>query len=183
MILQTLRGHVHSPSLSLNTKAHDSQRKLDLCDTHYRVGRVHSKKMEDLSLALKDFTQASQCAPKRADIWNALAHIHERLGKRKKALTFYKKALTHQKRYSPALLGMARYHLHSKKPNLKKAEKLLKRAIRYDPTLGEPHYHLCAIHQSRSRNVARKYCKKYMKLDPTGPFAPNAKEIIKATQR
>ena len=73
--------------------------------------------------------------------------------------------------------------MHTNPPNLKRAETLLKKAIRYNRTLGEPHYHLCAIHQGRSRSVARKHCKKYIKLDPKGAFAENAKEIIQATQR
>ena len=78
----------------------------ELCDVHYRVGIVHSQQAKELSVALEDFTKASKCAPKRADVWTELAGVYRKLGDEAAVMKHYVPALKQTQDIS-AIIGTA----------------------------------------------------------------------------
>ena len=96
----------------------------EVCDIHYRVGRIHSQQNKELSLALEDFTRASKCAPKRADVWSSLAGIYRKLGDQKAVMKHFKTALKNNPNYTPALIGTAREYLNQIPPQTKRPDEL-----------------------------------------------------------
>jgi len=152
----------------------------ELCDVHYRVGKLHSQNASELSRALDDFMRASECDPSRADIWTELATQYDRLGDQKQALSYYNDALKRDRAYAPALLGVARAHLRARPPQTSKALKIFERVIKRSPKLPEPHYQLCKIYQFKSRKRAQKSCRAYLQRAPQGEFAREVREILKS---
>ena len=154
-----------------------------LCDAHYRVGMVHRRDVKDLSLALNDFKRASDCAPKRPEVWYELARVHNDLGDHDNAKSYYQKALKNNRRYSPALVGLAIEQLRAIPPKTKTAIKTLKRAIKYNASETDAYFHLCKIYQSRSKRIASRYCKQYLKKAPKGHHLKSAQDILRSITR
>ena len=152
----------------------------ELCDVHYRVGLVHSKKPQELNLALEDFSRASQCAPTRPDVWTRLAESYEKLGDRQQMMKHYKRALKQNRNYIPALLGTARHHLNEIPPKTKEAKRALKRVLKRNRKNAEAHFQLCKLMQGTSRRKAKRYCQRYLKLAPKGKYVELAKEVIRS---
>jgi len=151
-----------------------------LCDVHFRVGKIHAQNASELSRALDDFAKASDCDPSRADIWSELGRQYERLGDQKQALAYYRDALKRDKAYPPALIGVALSHLRAQPPKRAQAQRLLERVAKRSPQLAEPHYHLCKLHQFKSRKKAQRACSAYLKRAPSGEFAGEVREILKS---
>ncbi len=152
----------------------------DVCDIHYRVGRIHSQQNKELSLALEDFTKASKCAPKRADVWSNLASLYRKLGDQKAVMKHFKKALKHNPNYTPALIGTAREYLNQIPPQTKLARKALDKILKKNRRHPEALYRYCTLYQPLSRRKAKKYCKSYLKVQPKGEFAESAREIVRS---
>ena len=150
-----------------------------LCDVHYRVGRVHMRAAEDYSLALNDLKRASECEPKRADVWAALGGLHERLWDQQKAHALYTTATKNDREHPDALVGLARGALRANPPRTSEAVSLLSRALKRAPKLAEAHYQLCKA-QISSKPKARAACGAYLKLAPDGEFAQDARDILRA---
>ena len=152
----------------------------ELCDVHYRVGLVHSKRPEELNSALEDFSRASRCVPQRPEVWTRLAESYERLGDRAEVMKNYKRALKQNRNHIPALLGKAKQHLSEIPPQRKQALKTLKRVLRLNRRNAEAYFHMCKLTQSSSRRRAKKHCKRYLKLAPRGKYAEIEREIIRS---
>ncbi|MAD61414.1 MAG: hypothetical protein CMH49_07880, partial [Myxococcales bacterium] len=158
----------------------DQEKSSDICDIHYRVGRIHSQQNKELSLALDDFTRASKCAPKRADVWSSLAGVYRKLGDQKAVMKHFKTALKNNSNYTPALIGTAREYLNQMPPQTKKARRALDKILRKNKRHPEALYRYCTLYQPISRRKAKRYCQRYLKVKPKGEFAESAREIVRS---
>ena len=173
----SLRTAYESAALLINQAQGDPG---ELCDVHYRVGLVHSQQAKELSVALDDFTKASKCAPKRADVWTKLAGVYRKLGDQAAVMKHYETALKQNPKYIPAIIGTAREYLNQIPPQTKLAQRALDQVIKLNKNHPEATYRLCTLYQSSARRKAKSYCQRYLKLDPKGEFVESAKEIIRS---
>ena len=152
----------------------------ELCDIHFRVGVIHSQQPKELSLALDDFTKATQCAPKRPDVWSHLAGVYKKIGDQKSVMKHYRTALKNNPKHIPALIGTAREYLNQTPPRVKSAKRALDRILKSNKRYPEAYYRYCTLYQPTSRRKAKRYCRRYLKLEPKGEFAESAREIVRS---
>ena len=57
---------------------------------------------------------------------------------------------------------------------------LLQRAIRADKSLARPHYVLCNMVKERNKAQARRHCQAYLKLQPKGDNAAEARLLLRS---
>ena len=102
------------------------------------------------------------------------------MGDLKKAESDFKSAIKADPKFGQAYSNLAYTQLRSPRPNEKKIRKLLEKAVRYNQDLARPHYTLCTMIKERDKAGARKHCEAYLRLEPAGDYATEAKELLRS---
>ncbi|MBU0551520.1 zinc-ribbon domain-containing protein [Myxococcota bacterium] len=150
-----------------------------LCDVFYRRGQARINRQDEWHIAIKEFKDGLKCAPDDAKLYMELGKLADYENNIKEAITNYKKAIQKDKDFGEAYSAAADAYLRMPRPNTNEATTLLRSAIRVAPQLAQPHYQLCAIIKDRSREQAKKHCKRYLELEPDGAYADSAREILR----
>ena len=130
--------------------------------------------------AVLEFTRYLKCNPKSAPAYLYRGQLKEKLGELDDAIKDFRKAVKLKPRYAEAYAANAYTQLRQPRPNEKKVQALLNKAIRFDKALAYPHYLLCNLVKDRNKGAARKHCQSYLKLAPKGEYADMAKDLLRS---
>lgn len=111
--------------------------------------------------------------PEDTDMWSVLYNAYTATGDKAKAAEAFKKLPAN----AGSLYNDAARAINAGQDD--KAEPLLKQALAADPAMANAYYELGMIYVRAGKNAdARTNLQKYLELEPAGPNAPTAKEML-----
>ena len=151
-----------------------------LCDVFLRRAEMEMVRFSEWQAAINDLDRYLDCNPGHADAFLKRGSLRDKMGDLKKAESDFKSAIKADPKFGQAYSNLAYTQLRSPRPNEKKIRKLLEKAVRYNQDLARPHYTLCTMIKERDKAGARKHCEAYLRLEPAGDYATEAKELLRS---
>ncbi len=131
--------------------------------------------------ARRDYERAMKLEPKNADIRFRIGKLEERLKRWDEAMTRFAEATALNPKHAQAWLERGRLCAQVKKDYVQ-AEKCFTQALQADPRYAPAWFNRAVVrgYYLRRRAEAAADAKQYLKLEPRGRFAADARKIIQA---
>ncbi len=151
----------------------------NVCDVFLRRAKMQQTKFAEWQSAIEDLTAYTACNPKSADGYFLRGQLKDKIGEVDAAISDFERAIKRNAKYGEAYAASAEMHLRRPKPNMKRIQSLLRKAVRYAPKAALPQYRLCTILKDKNRSAARRHCENYLKLAPKGGYASEAQGLLR----
>jgi len=154
--------------------------RVELCDVFWRRGAMQARKFSEWNDANKELSEYLKCNPKSARGWFSRGRVRSDLGLLDAAISDFARAAKLSSKMGAAYAQNAYVRMRKPKYVEKKVQALLQRAIRADKSLARPHYVLCNMVKERNKAQARRHCQAYLKLQPKGDNAAEARLLLRS---